>query len=220
MNLDIKIMAVHQREQMANDICNRLSLDKSNIIYDERPHGGSVKDAARFVWRQPIKNDESHRLVLQDDVWPCNNFIANCKQIIANYPDAIIGLFPNADLSLTPSLREKTARFIKSKTSPYWHVRFITGAGIIMPSKYIDDCWSWIDSNRPDEVDDDRAITDYAKAHKIELLTTIPVLIQHIGDISVVNANRSVRRTQFFEDDPSPNWDDRTINKIELLKLK
>lgn len=50
--------------------------------------------------------------------------------------------------------------------------------------------------------------------YKIPILTTIPAIIQHIGDVSVIDPSKPIRRTQYFERDPVANWASQKINKF------
>ena len=43
--------------------------------------------------------------------------------------------------------------------------------------------------------------------------TTIPALVQHIGDVSAIDASRQVRRTYYYSENPVANWSNPIINK-------
>ena len=79
------------------------------------------------------------------------------------------------------------------------------GLAVIMKKEYIKPCLeSW--SN---EFGDDVNITRWANANGIPILTTLPSIIQHIGEESFNDPTRIIGRTEFFNPDPKDeNWDD------------
>ena len=63
----IKIIGVHQRDEMIAAMNEELKLPDSDIIYDERPEGGVVFPVAKQAWLAPYAEGETHRVVLNDD---------------------------------------------------------------------------------------------------------------------------------------------------------
>ena len=79
----IKIIGVHQRNEMIAAMNEELQLPDSDIIYDERPEGGDVFPVAKQAWLAPYAEGETHRVVLNDDLEVCEGFREICEHIAA-----------------------------------------------------------------------------------------------------------------------------------------
>jgi hypothetical protein len=83
-----------------------------------------------------------------------------------------------------------------------------------MPTKYIKSCFEWIDEVFDGKGADDYAIQRWARAHNIDIITTIPATLQHIGDDSILNKSRGICRTYYYSQNPVADWDNPIVNKI------
>jgi hypothetical protein len=169
--IDIKIMAHPSRRDNVLKICKQLNMDESIVVYDDRENGGDALYTARKAWLAPIKEGITHRLVLQDDVLLCDNFTNIVSDIINTLKEKVITLFNLIPVDLT-----------KNKKCCYRKYEVLSGAAIIMPVLYIQDCWNWIDKHCDDCKHDDLMIAKYCKSHYIDMFTTIPCVVQHLGD--------------------------------------
>lgn len=195
---DVKIMAHPSRKDSVLKILDQLSMDESVVSYDDRENGGDAIYVSEKAWRQPVSDKITHRIVLQDDVLLCNDFLKVASKIINDMPDVCISLYNGIPIDLR-----------KDKTNPYTKVNELCGCGIILPIKYIDDCWNWINSQP--ELNycrrDDEMIRRYCVEHGIEIYSTIPVTIQHLGDTeykSLLNVEYPhIRISSLYRDDCS-----------------
>lgn len=207
--IDIKIMAHKSRRDNVLKILKQLNMDESIVVYDDRENGGDALYTARKAWLSPIGGDKTHRLVLQDDVLLCDNFINIVHDIINTIPDKVVSLF-----NLVPyELRNPDCCYKKFQT--------LSGVAIIMPVMYIKKCWQWIDENYGDCKCDDLMIAKYCKQHEIDMFTTIPTVVQHIGD-SVYQSLLSVR---YLQPRISPTYkqhptEDFTVFSVERTKMQ
>ena len=194
--VDIRMFGVRERISQIEKIKATLGLTDDKVIIDEK-HAGVIPTAKR-AWSIPT--DASHVLVLQDDVEVCHDFKFYCETICGNFPDAIFGLFP---------FQFRTADYLRRwPKSPYVTSADLSGAGIIMPTKYIKPCLeAWKDEISGDDVN----IRDWAVDNGIMILTTIPALIQHIGFVSVFNPKRSIGMTEFFWDPAKADWNNTFV---------
>ena len=197
-SFDVRIMAHPSRRDNVLTTLNQLGMDESIVSYDDRENGGDSLYTAEKAWKQPIERGITHRLVLQDDVILCNDFLKVISKIINDIPDACISLYNGIPLDLR-----------SDKGNPYIKVQEVCGCGIILPSKYIEDCWNWINS-QPEENHcpcDDEMIRRYCASHSIKIYSTIPLTIQHIGDTeykSLLSVEYShVRLSPLYKDDCS-----------------
>lgn len=169
--VDIRIMAHPSRRENVLKILEQLNMDESIVTYDDRENGGDALYTARKTWLTPVPPDKTHRLVLQDDVLLCDNFISIVHDVVNTLKDDVITLFNPIPNNL-----------IKDKECCYKRFERLSGCAIIMPVLYIDKCWEWIDAHCEDNKCDDLLITEYCKKHYIKTFTTIPALVQHLGD--------------------------------------
>lgn len=171
---DIKIMAHPSRKDNVLKLLDKLGFDESIVVYDDRENGGDSIYTSEKAWRQPIiDNKITHRIVLQDDIDVCDNFLQTMSKIINDMPDICVSLYNGIPIDVRIS-----------KIDPYVKVNELCGVGIILPVKYIDDCWNWINSQSEENYCkcDDIMIHKYCKSQNIDVYTTIPLTVQHIGD--------------------------------------
>ena len=213
MKLDYKIYGVYKRQQWMEDYKKVLPISDSDLIYDDRPNGGNAYYTCRKAWLEPVPEGVTHRFCLPDDIKLCKDFISLVQKVIEAHPDKMICLFP-----FDYSLYGKNVELIGS---PYYQTNIATCCGVIMPVNMIEDCFSWIDEHYHDKdaIIDDEAMQDYGSCKGIKNITTIPSLVQHIGDVSLITPEAPARRTQFFIDDLENydvDWSSQEVKWIPL----
>ena len=207
---DIKVYGVEKRMPMIKNIMNKLDLTEDDVFLDDRPHGGDALYTSKKALLASPRFDITHRVVLQDDVEVCNNFKQIVAEIIKTHPDKIIALFPwdfylKIVLDNNPNLVNQT---------PYVeNGRHVTGCGFILPYQYIRPYLCYAEEHCHDKwFYEDQAWFDWAKENKITILNTIPALIQHLGDESLIFKDKTlIRRTNFYEENPQANWSSQLI---------
>ena len=219
MKFDIKITGVHQRDQWINDLKKELNLKDTDVIYDDRPNGGNAIYTVEKAWMEPIPEGITHRLVIQDDVIVCNDFISIVNKMINAHPDAIFALFPNA------YRRYEQLNIFKEINTPYITGKGFSGNAIILPVKYIEPCFKSLHIKCKDKFFnqiEDQVMHRWIKEHNIDIINTCPAIVQHIGDDSVLTPGREIRRTSWFEKDISSdvNWNNGFIKPIDLSILE
>ena len=101
-----------------------------------------------------------------------------------------------------------------SKQTPYVaNNKHVTGCGFILPYEYIQQYLCYTDKHYNDEgFYEDKAWFDWAKENNITILNTIPSLIQHLGDESLIFKDKTlIRRTKFYKENPQANWNSKLI---------
>lgn len=91
--ISIKIVGVREREYMIDEMNRQLQLPAGDIIYDERPGGGYAFPILKKAWLDPFAEGETHRVVLNDDLELCDDFINICNQIAKAQPNSIVSFF-------------------------------------------------------------------------------------------------------------------------------
>lgn len=201
--IDIHIYGIHSRDSMIKVMTAKLDILPSAIHYDDRPNGGSILYTAQKAWLADIPDDVTHRIVFQDDVETCDNFKAVVTQIAETHPKDIIGFFPF-------NFQDRISQ-IEGQDTPYFLANPLSACGIMMPVEYIQPCFNYISEHFGEDVDDDYAIQEWARHAGVRVLTTIPALIQHIGDESIANKGAGIRRTVYYQKNPQANWSSKKV---------
>ena len=206
--LDTHIYGVHARDEMIRATANKLNLDTNYIHYDDRPNGGWMIYTAKKAWTAPIPKGITHRVALADDVEVCDGFTEICTTIAQTHPESIISFFPY-------EFMERNEQ-IENMDTPYWIAHVLSGCAIMMPVQYIQPCFDFIRSKFNDECPDDAGIQAWADTAGVQILTTIPALIQHIGDESIANKGCFIRRTVYFDRQPQADFGSKKVLEYKI----
>lgn len=215
MKFDIKIYGIEERQD--NILKNKeiLNLSDDDIIILKKEDRVTPQD--RFPYKMckksfmsPIPDDVTHRVVLQDDVELAPNFKEYIDKIITAQPDAIFML-------TALDFRAKN-NYGDTLQSPYVNVGvFVSGCALVIPVKYINNMFEWIEKTYPNiylcDPHEDAAIKIFADTYNIPCLTTVPSLVQHIGDVSTCCNYVTPLRTAYFSDWEKANWDNTFVCK-------
>ena len=204
---NIKIFSCRQREEMAFALCNRLKLSAGSIVFDGR-HSQSQSfcyEVSKAWERFDVSNDSGWSMLIQDDVEPCDGFIDIVGQIMAAHPNTIFSFFPYYYMDKTVTV---------DKGNPFWEAEIVSGCCIAVPNRYIGEMIQYMRRQKHLSCGEDLVIGWFAHENKIPILTTIPAIVQHVGDVSVIDPSKPIRRTQYFERDPVANWASQKINKF------
>ena len=181
MNMvDVRIMAHPKRRDHVLAMLAHLNLGEDMVSYDDRPYGGSALYTAKLAWLTPVPEGMTHRVVLQDDLALCHDFVAILNRMVRVYPESIFSLLSGA----YPKHRLPNSPYID-----IWNAR-IEGQAILMPVPRIGPCFEWI-AKHTNTPWDDAAITEYARAHKINVKSTIPSTVQHLTEMPSLFEHRN-----------------------------
>ena len=204
---NIKIFSCRQREKMARTLCGRLMLTARDIIFDSRSsQNQSFCYEVSMAWeRFDVSNLSGWSMLIQEDCEICDGFIDIVGQIMTAHPNTVFSFFPYYYMDKTVTV---------DKDNPFWEAEIVSGCCIAVPNKYIDEMVQYMRRQKHLSCGEDLVIGWFAHENKIPILTTIPAIIQHIGDVSVIDPSKPIRRTQYFERDPVANWASQKINKF------
>lgn len=218
MTVDFKIVAVHERQEMAESLRDALGLSDEDIMYDDRPEGGNPYQTVKKAWLRPAAEGVTHRVILNEDVQVCTGFKEICDQAARSHPDCAFSLFTK---ELDSDYYDS---FIENLTTPYVsHDWAIWGCAILMPVSIVEECFQYIDTCFDENVHESYGIFSFLRHKEIPILTTMPVTVQHIGDESLYDPTLPVRRTNRFEENPEADWsgqDIATVPEIEWFRPK
>lgn len=213
--LDVKIMGVKKRVHYITDILNRTGLTTDCVVLDDRgiAGGGDAWYNAKRCWLAPIPEGVTHRMVLQDDILTCNDFVGICEKLINVFPDVIWAL--NGGTWILPTMRKND--------SPYINVRGggLSGQAVIIPVQHIRKMMEWSDSVFGETYKhDDGRIGFYALCNDVKVFGTIPSLVDHIQIDSVIpnhNSKKRICKTWIGEDIGIQDWDNKDYNNSPFM---
>lgn len=198
--IDVRIMAHPSRQKNVERILSALSLPEDIVSWDDREHGGDAMYVARKAWTQPIPEGCTHRLVLQDDVDVCDNFLSIAEKVAQNNTNQIVSFFHC----------EKYPDDVR-----YIRTRMLWGCAVMMPVNHVILCWDYIE-HIPEQPwyryagdilrHDDNCIVAYAVENQIPMINTVPSLVQHIGDDSLVGIKEKRISQDFVKSPPVVGW--------------
>lgn len=201
--IDIRIMAHPSRKQNVINILSTLSLPKENVVWDDRDSGGDAMYTSQKAWNAPIPEGCTHRLVLQDDIELCENFIEIIEKIAKTHTNEIISLFH--------------CEIYPNNNTKYIFAKHLWGCAIMMPITLIPKCWQyiqdipnklWYKRNKLDFImqHDNDCIMLWAIENQIPVINTIPSLVQHIGNESLVGIKEHRVAKDFIKIPSVTDW--------------
>ena len=192
--VDIRIVCVPQRMDNVRMNAAALEVPNNRIFVDKKLEGVLVN--AHRAWSMPT--EEPWVLVMQDDIELCKGFPEIAKRIAATLKDCVVSFFPSEFMH-----PEKFSYVVRSH---YIQTTMASGCALMIPSKLIPDLLEYWKFDAPG---DDINVQNWAHDRKIKIITTNPVLIQHLGQESVFNPTRSIGRSPLYNPEPNPdiNWE-------------
>lgn len=176
-------------------LAEKLNLDDGSIFWDDEGLG-CIGNALR-AWSAPLKPDETHLLVLNDDADVIDNFTEIVHKCIEHFPVAIFGFWSN-------QLRYEH----KTKDSPYIMMKNhnVKGIAFMMPKRYIEGYLKFYDDNlrRLNYQHDDATCRMYAFLNDIPVFSTIPSLVEEL-----LPQDSSISRTHNSANNYSRVWEGR-----------
>lgn len=204
MRVDIRIMASPKRAENVARLCGTLKLGDDAVTWDDRPAGGDAMYTARKAWLHPLSEGVTHRLVLQDDVDVCENFVHIVNKIAITHPSrAVTGIS-----FLQPS------NFPAYNGTPYYRVTNMPGCAIILPVGVIKQCMDWCDSSTDTVLKphDDLMVSKYCREHGVMMVATFPCIVQHSDDTTLLGKTYTWKRTSLHYDaHADADWSNRSI---------
>ena len=193
-------MAHPSRKENVYKILKILDLSDSIVTWDDRPGINDAMYTARKAWTLPIPYGCTHRLVLQDDIEVCDNFINIVNEVAKSNPNQIVS-FAHLDAL--------------DCVSRYHECLFDMGVALMVPVKLLDDFWWFVDNRLPVIAKpsfntiikiDTTCMRYWVRYRNIPCVTTVPSLVQHIGDDSLVGIDRKRISKDYTKTPPITGW--------------
>lgn len=204
---DIKIMAVKPRRPYVLKMLEKLGLsEEDTVIYDDRPNGGGTLYTCRKCWEAEIPDGITHRVVLQDDLLLCNDFVNIINRIVNAQPEFIFSLFCSR---LKPEHAIEGSPYIIIKGRNAW------GQGMLMPVKYVKPMFEFADRELGKDFPyDDGIYAWWATEEGMQIMSTIPSTIQHLCPTESTlgyNNSKKVSKVWIGEDLSKINWESQAF---------
>lgn len=117
--------------------------------------------------------DDTHLLVLQDDILPCMNFIPTVEKAIELLPDQFITFFTTSQACEVACIEKK---------SWYQLTTWFMAQAYVMPTNLIGPMLAWMDEYiKPDTKEDDFRFAIYCFYNGRKVWGTAPSLVEHIA---------------------------------------
>jgi hypothetical protein len=192
-SVSVSIMAHPSRAARAERLRSRFSVFPARVVYDPEPDGErSTVRTARLAW-QPWDPAVTHHLVLQDDVSLTDDFESTLLDVIGHEPAAALGLF--CEWGSYSSYAVRLALLSGHAWTESVDSYFPTVAGVL-PREAAGRLAAHLASTGTDAIDDVAVFSYLADVERLRVLLTIPQLVQHDGDVSLIgNGGHGVRRS-------------------------
>ncbi len=195
-SVSVSIMAHPSRSAAAEQLRSSFQQFEARICYDPDPCGErSTLRTARLAWR-PWSEEVTHHLVLQDDVTLTEDFETCLLRVIEQEPDAALGLF--SEWGSYTSYAVRLALLSGHAWTESVDSYFPTVAAVL-PCAVARGLATHL-GTAEGGIDDVEAFSFLSGVEGLRSLVTIPHLVQHDGDVSLVgNEAHGVRRATVFD---------------------
>ena len=192
-------MAHPARSDNVVKMLNDLDLPESIVSWADDPNGGAMS-TARKAWQTPFPEGCTHRLVLQDDAELCDNFKEIAEIVASKHPDEIVTFCHEKEFDTDER---------------YQPFELTMGVALMVPVKLLDDFWWFVEKRVPlfaghfaEDVlkRDTSCMRMWLRYRHIPCITTVPTLVQHIGDVSLVGIDRLRVAPDFDKHPPLTGW--------------
>lgn len=181
------------------------------VVLDPDPGGSpQAMRTARVAWRT-APADASHRIVLQDDVTLCPDFLGAVHDIVAVVPRSAVSLFAEWGSRAASSLRQASllGYGFAAVTNNY-----VPTQALILPANVARGFDRYVAEYEPDCTQDDLAMAHYLERSGVDTRLSVPNLVEHSEITSLVGNDFMGRRLATCYADSGlggHRWDDRVF---------
>lgn len=199
IRLSVAVMTHPARIAPAHQLARSLCEPATAVVVDPDPGTPlSCLRNARRAWSR-VAPTATHHLVIQDDVRLCDNFVRHLSTAVRQRPEHAISLFTEWGSDTSSAVR--LAALAGSRWAPIIDP-YMPTVGLVLPASAARLIAADTDEAAPA---DDVAVHRILLAAGVPLTATVPGLLQHVGDDSLVgNGHMGARRAALFDRDPPP----------------
>lgn len=190
MKLSIAVQTHELREPLARELAEMIGGDVE-LVLDPEPHG---KPSPWRTYREALETTPAgatHRLVIQDDAYPCRSFRPAVEQVIAARPDRLIVLFVSGRLEAAVMRACQAGQRWLELGGAHW----CPVVAAVWPVELIPPLLEYVDRQRREFTADDEIIGKFLRVTKRNAIATVPSLVEHPDDVESLKGN-AVSRTK------------------------
>lgn len=188
MNVSYAIQAHPKRAALATELAN--SIHPCDVVYDPEPL------ASPNAWRcyrralELTPAGATHRVVIQDDAIVCRHFTQVIPRVVAARPDKMVALF----VAGMPHQSRMRVYWACDREEPFadlsWD-QWVPAVAVVWPVAVIAPVLEFVDAQRwpASFTADDEIIGRATRSLGIEVLATVPSLVEHPDDVDSLAGN-------------------------------
>ena len=189
--IEYRIMGVpERREKYILPMLSRLGLPEDIVSYDYKKTGNAMENAKR-TWLK--ETDADFVCVFQDDLLLAHNIKSIINECAEHFPKAVFSFY-------NPRIHPEE----RTNETPYVRVvgYGLYGPALLIPTYMIKPIFYWGDVvYGRDFPHDDTVIGFFCKTHNVDVMTTNPSIVQHLGhNDSMLGYNNKNKVSKVFEE--------------------
>ncbi|GAA4715809.1 hypothetical protein [Phytohabitans rumicis] len=199
VRIGVAIMHHPRRRDRIPDLVRACAPLAARVVTDPDPDGPpSPLRTAKRAWRA-VEDGVTHHLVLQDDILLVRDFAAQLRRAVAQRPGHGISLYSHWD-SPQNSYLVRRAAMAGSPFAPLSRHEWTPTQGFVLPAARARELADYL-AGIPDEVkDDDEMVVNYCREHDVPVVATVPHLVDHREDPTIVGHEGRFHATVFLAD--------------------
>lgn len=179
--LSVAIQHHPARAELIPALAERLG--ECEVVADPLPEGPPNPLRTYLECLRLTPDEATHRLVIQDDAWPCDGFRALAQAAIEERPNDIVCFYVP---DIGAGGRNRVIRALRKRES--WAQLGLGGwvpaVAACWPIAAADDFVEWCPRVLPESTTaDDKAIVEFCKRHGVHVWATVPSLVEHPDDV-------------------------------------
>ncbi len=192
----------------------------AQVVADPEPDGiPSPLRTAKRAWAA-VAPDATHHLVLQDDITLVSCFAQHLYRAVAARPRHAISLYSHWD-SPQNSYLVRRAAMVGAPFAPLSRFEWTPTQGLVLPVDWARELAAYL-ADIPDEVkDDDEMVVNFCRERGIPVLATVPHLVDHRNDQTIVGHPGTFHASVFLPDPPLDveHWRGSPLGEQRLAAL-
>lgn len=191
--ISVAVMCHPARREGTAELVAALQPLSPQLVWDPEPEAGpSPLRTAKLAW-STVAPEATHHLVLQDDVTLTPNFAAHLAALVAMREKDAIAFYVNWN-SPHNSYHVRCAAVAGSPWAPLTLEEWVPTLGLVLPAEAARGLGAYLRRYPDDFRDDDELVAQYCQAAGINVVATVPHLLEHGTGPSVAGNEGHGRR--------------------------
>lgn len=177
LRLSVCVQHHPRRADLLEALLERLG--EAEVVEDPEPNG---KPSPLRCYRECLLRTPewaTHRLVVQDDAWPCDDFRSLAETAIAERPDALVSFYVGG----SPGGGGNRVLLAAKRREPWARISGATWTNtvaLVWPVAQIEPFLKFAEHKRWErQTGDDPVVGRFAQRSRLEVWATVPSLVEH-----------------------------------------